>query len=113
MIKVTATPKFVRQAKKAMTSEALQALIDELSITPEKGVLIVGSGGIRKLRWRTGKDNKGKSGGIRVIYYYDNDRLIVLLIDLFKKSDRNNIDAGEKAALKKLLPELLEAYTHE
>ena len=30
MIKVKATPKFIQLAKKAMTTEALQALIDEL-----------------------------------------------------------------------------------
>jgi hypothetical protein len=113
MIKVTATPKFIQLAKKVMTSEALQELIDELTIAPEKGIIIAGTGGIRKLRWRTGKDNKGKSGGIRVLYYYDNEKVIVLLISLFKKSDRENIDAGEKAELKKLLPELLEVHVHE
>ena len=50
-------------AKKTMTVDALQELIDELSCDPEKGVLITSTGGLRKLRWRTGKDNKGKSGG--------------------------------------------------
>lgn len=93
-----------------MTTEALQELIDALSLTPEKGTVITGTGGIRKLRWRTGKDNKGKSGGIRVLYYYDNKQVIILLITLFKKSDKENIDASEKVQLKKLLLELLETH---
>ena len=113
MTNIKATPKFMRLAQKVMTAEALQELIDELALYPEKGALIQGTGGIRKLRWRTGKDNKGKSGGIRVLYYYDKTILIVLLITLFKKSEQENIDAAEKAQLKKLLPELLRNYGHE
>ena len=100
-------------AQKAMTVDALQELVDELACYPEKGVFISGTGGIRKLRWRTGKDNKGKRGGIRVFYYYDKKIILVLLITLFKKSEKENIDTSEKMELKKLLPQLLEEYSHE
>lgn len=105
MIEVTATPKFMRLAKKAMTKEALQDLIDTLALNPEKGVIIKDTGGIRKIRWVTGKGG-GKSGGLRVLYYYDGEYL-VLLVTLFKKSDQENIDAGEKAEIRKLIDELL------
>lgn len=107
-VKVKATPKFLRLADKAMTKEAQQELIDELAMNPEVGDIITDTGGIRKLRWRTGKNNKGKSGGIRVLYYHEEN--LVLVITLFTKSDKENIDAGEKADLKKLLPELLEHF---
>lgn len=113
VVKVKATPKFLQLAQKAVTSESLQELVDELTCNPEKGVVIAGTGGIRKLRWRTGKNNKGKSGGVRVLYYYDKIIVVVLLITLFKKSDKENIDASEKIELKKLLPQLLEIYSHE
>lgn len=112
MIHVKATPKFLQLSKKVMTVDALQTLIDDLALNPEKGAIITNTGGIRKLRWQTGKDNKGKSGGVRVLYYYNNDT-IILLITLFKKSDKENIDDGEKVELKKILPELLEMYGHE
>jgi mRNA-degrading endonuclease RelE of RelBE toxin-antitoxin system len=43
---------------------ALQrTLIDD----PNRGPVIRGSGGVRKLRW--GQAGRGKRGGIRVIYY--------------------------------------------
>lgn len=113
MIKVKATPQFMRLAQKAMSDEKLQELIDWLVRNPNAGVIISRTGGIRKLRWQTGKDNKGKSGGARVLYYYAKNSFVILLITLYRKSDQENIDAGEKTYLKKILPELLREYTHE
>lgn len=95
----------MRLAKKAMTPTALQELIDTLAFDPEKGAVVKNTGGIRKIRWATGK-GEGKRGGLRVLYYFDGDQL-VLLITLFKKSDRENISAGEKEELRKLINELL------
>ena len=104
MIEVKATPRFTRLAKKSMTQEAIQDLIDTLALYPEKGNLIRGTGGIRKIRWITGKSG-GKRGGVRVLYYYDGEK-IVLLVTLFKKADKENIDASEKVELRKLINEL-------
>jgi hypothetical protein len=36
---------------------------------PERGDLMPGTGGFRKLRWRDARRGKGKRGGLRVIYY--------------------------------------------
>ncbi|OGT38211.1 MAG: hypothetical protein A3F12_03315 [Gammaproteobacteria bacterium RIFCSPHIGHO2_12_FULL_38_14] len=106
MIEVKATPRFMRLAKKTMTQEALQELIHTLVLDPEKGVIIKDTGGIRKIRWATGKGG-GKRGGLRILYYYFDGEYIVLLVTLFKKSDQENIDASEKAEMRKLIDELL------
>jgi hypothetical protein len=106
---IKATPKFMRLANKHMAPDALQGLIDELVTNPEKGVLLRNTGGIRKIRWKTGKGGAGKSSGVRVLYYHEK-KVIILLISLFKKSDKENIDDKEKNQLKKLLPELLRSY---
>lgn len=103
MIEIKATPKFMRLARKSMTPESLQLLVDTLALEPEKGVLIAGTNGIRKLRWATGKGG-GKRGGLRALYYYS-EECIVLLITLFKKGDRENISTAEKAELRKLITE--------
>lgn len=50
--------------------ESTEALFDHVETYPESGDLISGTGGVRKLRWKTGKDNKGKSGGARILYHY-------------------------------------------
>lgn len=105
MIEIKATPKFMRLAKKAMTPEALQKLIDTLALDPEQGIIIKDTGGIRKIRWATGKGS-GKRGGLKVLYYFDGE-YIVLLVTLFKKSDQENIHASVKAEIRKLIDELL------
>lgn len=105
MMEVKATPKFMRLAKKSMTAEMLQELIDSLAIRPEQGVIIKDTGGIRKIRWATGK-GVGKRGGLRVLYYFDGGH-VILLLTLFKKSNQENINAGEKIEMRKLINELL------
>jgi hypothetical protein len=68
---IKATPRFIKLSSKWMTTEALQALVDELTLHPDVGSVIQGTGGIRKMSWKTGKNDKGKSGGVRVLYYYE------------------------------------------
>lgn len=60
---------------------------------------------------KNSKNNKGKRGGIRVLYYYEKKQ-IILLLTLFQKSDQENIDESEKIKLKKLLPELLRSSSN-
>ena len=105
MIEVKATPRFMRFVKKSMTHEALQALIDTLALDPERGIIVRDTGGIRKIRWITGKGG-GKRGGLRVLYYFDG-KLLILLLTAFKKSDQEDICASEKVELRSLLDELL------
>lgn len=112
MSRIKATPAFLRDANKQLTEEALTGLMDCLVSDPKKGELIQGTGGVRKIRWPTGKGGKGKRGGVRVLYYYDGTRLILLLM-LYKKSEKASISANEKNTLRKLLPELLERYKDE
>lgn len=61
-------PKFQRRASALLTEAEKQKLIDYLAAHPQSGVVMQGTGGVRKLRWAAG--GKGKSGGARVIHYY-------------------------------------------
>ena len=55
---------------------------------PKAGPVIRGSGGVRKLRWSV--RGKGKSGGVRVIYYIpDSDSFWMLTI--YGKGDVESI----------------------
>src|SRR3989338_5756658 len=87
------TPAFEKKARFLLTESALEDLLDYLVSNPDKGNLIAGTSGVRKLRWKTGKNDRGKSGGVRVLYHYSKGMLI-LLITLFSKSEKDNINAS-------------------
>ena len=58
---------------------------------PEAGKVVPGSGGVRKLRWAMGR--KGKSGGVRVIYYFKRREDEIWLLTIYSKSEVENIPA--------------------
>jgi hypothetical protein len=99
---------FTRFAAKHLTEEENDALKDFLAENPEAGVVIQGTGGVRKLRWAA--KGKGKSSGVRVIYYYHNLDMPLLLLDGFAKSEMENIRMEARNAYKKMLPLLIQHY---
>lgn len=56
-----------------------------------------GTGGIRKLRWS--RSGRGKSGGVRVIYYFHSERIPLYLLTLFGKNEQENLTAAERNQL--------------
>jgi hypothetical protein len=109
---IKTVPTFDRQAKKLLSEKSQEELFDYLEANPEKGDVIAGTGGVRKLRWATGKNNKGKSGGVRVLYHYSKSVLIILIM-LYSKNEVENIPEAEKNELKKLIPQLVRKYKTE
>jgi len=65
---------------------------------PNLGVLIPGSGGLRKLRW--GRKGTGKRGGVRIIYAVHGAHEIWLLT-IYGKSDIADIPASLLRAIKR------------
>jgi mRNA-degrading endonuclease RelE of RelBE toxin-antitoxin system len=104
---VKATSKFLKDIKKLLNAEELEELYDYLSENPTAGVVIKSTGGVRKLRWSVKSLNKGKSGGLRILYHYSNN-ILVILLGAFSKSEAQNISEAEKNTLKKILPNLIE-----
>jgi hypothetical protein len=68
--------------------------------------VIEGTGGLRK--FRLGAKGQGKSGGARVLYYYGGDHMPIFLVAIYPKSEKENISAAEKKAIKKLINLLVE-----
>ena len=56
---------------------------------PESGKIVSGSGGVRKIRWAI--KGKGKSGGIRVIYFWKVNDNEIWLLTVYGKSERESI----------------------
>ena len=98
-------PEFIRAADKLLDDSELLELIGCLALNPRIGDLLEGTGGIRKLRWRRG--SRGKSGGVRVIYYFHDDSMPLYLLTMFAKGDRANLSRSERNALAALVHALL------
>ena len=68
---------------------------------PERGDLIKGGGGIRKLRSAT--KNSGKSGGVRVIYYWIKNNHQIYMLVVYPKSKKDDLTDKETAILRELV----------
>lgn len=62
------TSVFTRRIKELMSDDEYKLLQESLINRPDAGVAIQGTGGLRKLRWKL--DRRGKSGDVRIIYYW-------------------------------------------
>ena len=94
-------PEYIKRSDSLLTESERKNVIDYLSEHPKSGAMIEGTGGIRKLRWSKGK--KGKSGGVRIIYYYHDERIPLYLMTMFGKNERANLTKADRNALSKLV----------
>jgi hypothetical protein len=95
------TPVFTEDLMEALPDEEYRKFQVALAENPELGTLISGGGGIRKVRWNL--PNKGKQGGVRVIYYWATARDSIYLLLLYKKNRQINIPPDQLALLKRLV----------
>lgn len=80
---------FTKLLPKYLTDDEYRAFQWYLLVTPEAGDLVRGSGGVRKVRWAP--ERKGKSGGIRVMYYWKKSDKEIWLLTLYSKSEKATI----------------------
>ncbi|MDB5968518.1 MAG: RelE-like cytotoxic translational repressor of toxin-antitoxin stability system [Hydrocarboniphaga sp.] len=94
---VVETSAFIRRAEKLLSESEHTDLISYLANHPDTGDEIVGTGGVRKVRFAA--MGKGKSGGVRVIYYfYDRDVPIYALL-IYGKNERADLSAEQRKAV--------------
>ena len=98
---VVETPQYLRDTgRSGLAEDDRKAIVDLIAATPQQGVEIQGSGGVRKIR--IGGRGKGKSGGYRVIAAYFGPNAPVYLLALLSKGDRENFSDAEIAGFKAL-----------
>lgn len=82
---------FTKYVYSYLTEDEYIGLQSFLLNNPESGKIVPGSGGVRKLRW--GMDRKGKSGGVRIIYYFKKKDDEIWLLTIYSKNEIENIPA--------------------
>jgi mRNA-degrading endonuclease RelE of RelBE toxin-antitoxin system len=87
-IKATAFTKYLYYY---LSEEEYLGLQSFLLQYPESGKIVRGTGGVRKVRWAM--SGKGKSGGVRVIYYFKRQDDEIWLLTIYSKNEVENIPA--------------------
>ena len=95
------TPIFTRRVQQFMDDEEYGEMQAFLTLRPDAGNVIKGTGGMRKLRWAG--SGRGKRGGLRVIYYWwvAKDRISMLLA--YPKNEQDDLTADQLKQLKNQL----------
>ena len=99
------TKKFSENLSELMSDEDYAELQWELIIRPEGGKIIKGSGGIRKMRWSA--KGRGKRGGIPIIYYLATGKGEIFMLDIYAKSEKEDLSQFAVKALRNLVREWL------
>jgi len=107
-ITVVELPEFRRRVEDLLAEDEQEKLITYLSVQPKSGVLIQGTGGVRKLRWA--RSGSGKSGGVRIIYFFYNEFIPLFLLTVFAKNEKENLSKAERNELAVLTRLLVETY---
>lgn len=109
MITIAEVPEYIRQAEKLLSADERQDIVNYLAAHPKAGDLIESTGGIRKLRW--GRGGRGKSGGVRVIYYYHSEVMPLYLLTIFAKNEQANLSKADRNGMAKLVDALVAIWT--
>jgi hypothetical protein len=108
MMTVAEMPEYICRVEKLLSAEERRNVVDYLAAHPRAGDLMQGTGGVRKLRW--GRGGQGRSGGVRIIYYFHNEAMPVYLLTLFATNDRANLTKAERNDLAGLVEILVHAW---
>ena len=107
-VTVVETKAFTGRAKGRMSAAEVDRAIEVIARDPLCGDLIQGTGGIRKVRFAV--KGRGKSGGVRIVYYYYNESMPVFLLTVFAKNEKADLARAERNALGKVARALRESY---
>jgi hypothetical protein len=108
LLSIIEAPEFIQRARKIMTSDQQDELLFFLARHPESGDVIPDSGGVRKLRW--GAEGRGKRGGSRVIYYFHDLSMPLMLFTVYAKNEKSDLSATERRELRALVDRIVEQF---
>ena len=86
---------YLKKAERLLSEQQIEDIASAVAADPKLGAVMRGTGGFRKFRY-AGVKSRGKSGGLRVIHLYVANNGEVHLIDIFEKSDKENLTKAEK-----------------
>ena len=108
LVSVVEAITYQRDADRLLSDAERDQLIFSLALNPLQGVLIKGTGGLRKMR--LGFSGRGKRGGGRVIYWFHSENYPIVLLALFAKNEASDLSHDERRALAKMAELFMKEY---
>jgi hypothetical protein len=100
-MEIIETSIFTRLINDLMDDDSYRMLQIDLLTAPEKGDVIPGSGGLRKIRWRL--EGHGKRGGVRVIYYWAVSHRKIVMLYVFPKNVQADLSKEQLRTLRQMI----------
>lgn len=95
-------PEFERQWQAmGLTDQDLRRLQETLLLNPQVGVVMKGTGGLRKVRFAF--EGQGKSGSVRAVYVDFVIHEVLYLIYAYPKSEQDNLTTAQRNSIKKMI----------
>ena len=94
---------FANVRNKYLDDDEFMELQQYLLANHEVGDVIPKSGGCRKIRWSA--EGRGKRGGVRIIYFLQLPPGTIILVTMYAKNVKDNIEPG-------ILKRLKEHFSH-
>lgn len=101
MLTIAETSGFSARWRDYWTDDEFGEFCAWLAVNPKAGDVIPKSGGCRKVRWA--RRGRGKSGGVRVIYYNELEDGKIWLLVIYAKSVRATIPAPVLAKIRETI----------
>ncbi len=92
---------YLKKAENLLTQDQIEEIADIVAANPKIGEIMRGTGGFRKFRY-AGVKGKGKSCGLRVIHLFIAHDGQIHLVDIFEKSEKENLTKAERNELAKI-----------
>jgi len=96
-----------RRVTELLSDDEYRELQSILVENPEKGAIIPGGGGLRKIRWSG--SGHGKRAGTRTIYYWATAKKQILMLFIYAKKERDELTPDQR----KVLRQIVEKEYHE
>lgn len=93
-------PRYESQVSALLDPDERMAMEFFIACRPEDHPIIAGTGGFRKARWA--REGQGKSGGLRIVYFFISPPGRVYMASIFAKSRKETLMAEEENLLAKL-----------
>lgn len=91
---VVETEPYLARAVRLMSDEERAAVVDMVAADPQGGVVMPGTGGLRKMRIPL--RGRGKRGGGRVVYWYHSEGYPAVLLFVFAKNEASDLTGDQR-----------------